>query len=352
MLTLRKPLIGAVAAALLVPSASAVPALAPTAAAAPVVPDDLPFFPEVQENPQISVTTEDGRPVDGLTVHRGDVLLVHGTGFSPDANRGGFPLPVPPGTPNGVYVLYSGFGENWKPSAGAPGEARTHPHDRMAWVTPPGTLEAIPKAPIDMHRSIARVAQPMSAEGEFTARVVVDPPEETPGDNWGVYVYSGAGSVNAAEEFYVPIAYSPEPGPNTPPPAQPDLVLDAGLVYQATEAAQGGINSRFGAAKRPGERVSFTRDTGDEAPADGIIRYRGTVTATARFSMVEVAMKDPWIEDRGGRQVLTALVSNAYNVGADEMHRVDLGTIGAAGADGARPLLVGPATIGTVRVDR
>ncbi|HJC60154.1 MAG TPA: HtaA protein, partial [Candidatus Dietzia intestinigallinarum] len=39
------------------------------------MPDDLPFFPAVQENPQITVTTEDGRPVDGLTVHRGDILL-------------------------------------------------------------------------------------------------------------------------------------------------------------------------------------------------------------------------------------------------------------------------------------
>lgn len=327
------------------------PALAPVASAAPVVPDNLPFFPEVQQDPQISVTTEDGRPVDGLTVHRGDVLLVHGTGFSPDANRGGFPLPIPPGTPNGVYVLYSGFGDNWKPSSGAPGDARTHPHDRMAWVTPPGTLAAIPKAPIDMHRSIARVAQPMSADGEFTARIVVDPPEETPGDNWGVYVYSAAGSENEAEEFYVPIAYSPEPGPNTPAPAQPDLVLDAGLVYQATEAAQGGINPRFGAAKQPGDRVSFTRDTAEGTPADGIVRYKGTVTATARFNTVEVSMKDPWIENRDGRQVLTALVSNAYNVGADEMHRVELGTLGTA-TDAGQPLVFGPATIGNVQVNR
>lgn len=335
------------AAALLLP---VTPALIGTAAAAPVIPDNLPFFPEVHENPQVSVTTEDGRPVDGLTVHRGDVLLVHGTGFSPEANRGGFPLPVPPGTPNGVYVLYSGFGDEWKPSGGSPGEARTHPHDRMAWVTPPGTLQAIPKAPIDMHRSIARVAQPMNAEGEFTARIVVDPPEETPGENWGVYVYPGAGSENPAEEFFVPINYSPEPGPNTPPPAQPDLVLDAGLVYQATEAAHGGINPRFGAAKQPGERVSFTRSAAEAT--DGITRYEGTVTATARFSMVEVSMKDPWIERRGDRSVLTALVSNAYNVGADEMHRVELGTLGAPNEDGVSPLVYGPATLGNVQVAR
>ena len=73
-----------------------------TALAAANVPDNLPFFPQVKENTKITVTTEDGQPAEGITVHRGDVLLVHGSGFSPDANRGGFPLPIPPGTPNGV----------------------------------------------------------------------------------------------------------------------------------------------------------------------------------------------------------------------------------------------------------
>lgn len=60
------------------------PEITPSAhAATPVIPDDLPIFPTVTENPQISVTFEDGTPVEGATVHRGDVLLVHGIGFSP-----------------------------------------------------------------------------------------------------------------------------------------------------------------------------------------------------------------------------------------------------------------------------
>ena len=64
-------------------------------------------------------------------MHRGDVLLVHGSGFDPNANRGGFVLPVPPGVPNGLFVLYGAFPEHWKPSEGVPGSVRTHPHD--AW---------------------------------------------------------------------------------------------------------------------------------------------------------------------------------------------------------------------------
>lgn len=343
-------LIGALTVAVALPFA---PGVAATATAAPTVPDDLPFFPDVQENPQITVTTENGRPVDGLTVHRGDTLLVHGTGFSPRANQGGFPLPVPPGVPNGVYVLYSAFPDHWKPSENAPSASREHPHDRMAWVTPPGTLEAIPRVPIDMHRSIARVAQPMSADGSFTARIEVDPAETTPGGNWGVYVYAGAGSVNPGEEFYIPIAYSPEPGPHTPPAPTPDLVIDASLVHRAASALQGGVNPRFGAANQDGQRVSFTRDPDTEAAADdGTLRYRGTVTATARFNIVEVAMKDPWIETRDdGRRVLTALVSERHDVGADVMHRVELGTLGAEDAAGIRPVVLGPVTVGHVFVD-
>ena len=349
MASMKKKFLGAVALAVVVPFA---PTVAASAGAA-TIPDDLPFFPAVQENPQITVTTEDGRPVDGLTVHRGDILLVHGTGFSPQANQGGFPLPVPPGTPNGVYVLYSAFPEHWEPSEGAPAEARTHPHDRMAWVGTDATFNAIPRAPIDMHRSIARVAQPMADDGSFTARIEVDPADTPPGENWGVYVYAGAGSINPAEEFYVPIAYSPEPGPNTPPEPTADLILDAGLVHQATETLQGGINPRFGAAKQDGERVSFTRDHAAEAAADdGIQRYRGQVTATARFNIVEVAMKDPWIETRAdGARVLTALVSTRHDVGTDIMHRVELGTLGPADATGMQPVLNGPVTVGHISLN-
>lgn len=323
-----------------------------TALAAANVPDNLPFFPQVKENTKITVTTEDGQPAEGITVHRGDVLLVHGSGFSPDANRGGFPLPIPPGTPNGVYVLYSGFPDNWKPSEGAPGSNRTHPHDRMAWVTPPKTLNAIPTMPIDMRRSIARVSQPMDEQGNFTARIVVDPPAETAGKNFGVYVYAGAGSVNPAEEHYVPINYSPEPGPNTPAPAQPDLVLTADAVYRATNATRGGINPRNGAAKQPGNKVSFTRNTDADAVAmDGTKRFKGSITATAKFSLVEVTMKDPWVENRDGKQVLTAMISNAYNTGPDEMHRAEIGTLGAPDAAGEQKLSKGPIGFSSVRIN-
>lgn len=100
----------------------AVPLVAAGETRMPTIPDNN----QAQEHTRITVTTESGEPVAG-PVHRGDVLLVHGSGFDPQANKGGFPIPVPPGTPNGVFVVYSAFPEWWKPSENAPESHRKHP---------------------------------------------------------------------------------------------------------------------------------------------------------------------------------------------------------------------------------
>jgi len=301
-------------------------ALCPAPAVAmPVIPDDLPVYPSspVVANPKVTVTDEAGNPVT-TPVHRGDVLLVHGVGFDPNANRGGFAIPVPAGTPNGVFVLYSAFPDHWKPSEGAPESSRKHPHDRMAWVMPAGTLEAIPNAPMDFRRSIARVAQPMNADGTFTARVVIDPPADTPGNNWGIYVYAAAGSVNAAEEMFIPIPYSAEPGPNTPQPATADLTFDATALAQFSGATGGGVNTTKGASLN-GNAVSFSKQSD---VGDGIIRYGGIATFTAKYNAVEVAVANPWLEPRGdGTWAVTADVSNAPNVGMDAMTRREIGIV-------------------------
>lgn len=351
----RTILAGAMSLALI---GGAAPLAATTAEAVPTIPDNLPVFPQVKQNPKINVTTTDGRPVNAnTTVHRGDQLIVRGTGFSPKANKGGFPLPVPPGVSNGVYVLYSAFPDNWKPSKGAPSENRTHPHGQMAWVTPPGTLTAIPRQPINMHRSIARVSQPMNNRGGFTAKITVNPPEDTPGKNWGIYVYPAAGSNNPAEEIFVPINYSPEPGPNTPREPTPDLVFDADLVYKFTTKTKGGLSVTDGAAKQGKRFVSFSRADKNSSQA-GVQKnkavtksYQGLATATARFNVVEKSMKNPRIEKRGKLRVLTALVSTAHDVGPDHMRRVELGTLGPKASNGFRTLLAGPVTVGHVKVN-
>ncbi|AGP31746.1 HtaA protein [Corynebacterium terpenotabidum] len=333
------------------PAAALAVVTAATAASAasadlPTVPDSL--FGEVAEDPQISVTFEDGTPVtDSTVVHRGDVLLVHGTGFSTEANRGGFIMPIFPGVANGVYVLYSGFGDDWRPSEGAPGEARTHPHDQLAWVMPDSSLEALPGAPLDMRTPIARESQRMETDGSFTARIVVDPPAETPGDNFGVYVYPAAGSINATEELFIPLAFSDEPGANTPATPTSDLVLDASVLEQVATEAGGKLAPREGAQVLDDGRIAFSRVEGEDA--DGVVRYRGTVHATAKFSLADIVIKDPWITTAAdGSRVLSAEISDGYNTSDDTVTRRDLGTL--VESDGQTVLVQGPVTLGAVDI--
>ena len=134
---------------------------------------------------------------------------------------------------------------------------------------------------------------------------------------------------DAVEEIYVPLAFSEESGPNTPPPSAPDLSVDASVVAAAADAAGGKLNAKDGALDLDGDTVSFTRDTdAEDAAGDGTVRYRGAVHVTARFSLVDVAVKDPRIERRGDRNVLTALVSTSYNAATDTMRRVDRAVAG------------------------
>ena len=311
-------------------------AIAPSASAVtPVVPDTVPnlvdplsnFQPKPPRNtyqPHIEVTFADGRPVAGRQVHRGDELIIRGTGFDPAANRGGFPLPVPPGVPNGVYALYGAFPQHWRPSEGAPASTRAHPHDNIAWVTPPGTLAAIPHHGIDMRRSIARQATPMDAAGNFRARIIVDPPAETPGDNWGVYVYPAAGSVNAPEEIFIPIDFSEEPGPNTPPPARPDLEISVSRLEHFFEALGGGARTKAGALGPQDGKVFFTRMEDSE---QGLPRYRGEVHLTARFSLMHIVVRQLHFERRGDIELITAEVSRRPDVGPDELIRVPIAVV-------------------------
>lgn len=298
-----------------------------TTLGAPSIPDDLPFFPTTHENPRIHVTFDDGSPITGA-VHRGDVLLVHGVGFSPQANQGGFPLPIPPGVPNGVWVLYSGFPAHWKPSEGAPAANRKQPHDEIAWVMPHGSLEAIPAAPIDFRRTIAREAQTMNDDGTFTARITVDPPKHTAGDNFGVYVYAAGGSINPAEEFYVPIPFSPDPGLHTPPAPTPDLKIRAPWLQQATGIVKGGVKASDGADYTDDGTATFSEEPQRN---DGVRRFTGTITATAKFNVVDVAVRNPWLTPLGnGRWLLSAEVSRG-SVGTDDMQRLNLGVVDTTG---------------------
>lgn len=299
---------------------------APAVLAAPTIPDTLPIFgaPAVAENPQITVTDAQGNLITG-PVQRGDVLYVHGSGFDAQANRGGFPLPVPAGQPNGVYVLYGAFPDDWRPSADAPSANRKHPHDRMSWVITDAALAAVPSVPLNMQRTITRVHDTMQPDGTFRARIVVDPPEQPTGTNWGVYVYPAAGSINAAEEIYVPLAFDPTPGTNTSAAPSPDLLIDAAGWQHLATAAGGAVTPTAGAALDDAGTLSFSR-AADQG--DGVVRYTGTATSTARFALAATSVQDPWFEPNpDGTWTFSAAVSTSIGAGTDSVQRVPLGRV-------------------------
>ena len=80
-----------------------------------------------------------------------------------------------------------------------------------------------------------------------------------------------------------------------------------------------------------------------------MVRYRGTVHATARFSLANVVVKDPWVVTRAdGTRVLSAEVSDGYNSSDDAVTRRDLGTL--VERDSSIVLVQGPVDLGAVDI--
>jgi len=88
------------------------------------------------------------------------------------------------------------------------------------------------------------------------------------------------------------------------------VLIDAAAVQQFAKNTRGGVNPTNGAAKQGADRLSFSRDKASET-ADGVRHYRGTVTVSARFNMVEVAVADPWLEPRDDGTWAVTLPANA-----------------------------------------
>ena len=86
--------------------------------------------------------------------------------------------------------------------------------------------------------------------------------------------------------------------------------------------------------------VSFTRDN-DNSDAEGE-SYRGEVHFTAKFSLVHVVVRNPRIEDGPTGKIITAEVSQGYDVGPDEMERMPIAAV--VNSDGDQLIT----TIGTI----
>ncbi|WP_026919728.1 HtaA domain-containing protein [Gordonia shandongensis] len=276
----------------------------------------------------ISVYLADGVTPAGSTVlHPGDQVVVKGTGFDPNANTSGLPVPVPPGVPHGTFITFGAFAPKWKPSTGAPESARTTVRAQTKWALSRAALNKVPNVPFDMRRTVRQQWVPLSRSGSFTARITLATPAKKPADGrWGIYTFGAADAVNAAQETMVPLRYSPEPGPNTPKPAPKNLVwaYSPNFARTVVKSTSGALGGNGGAAVDDAGRMSFELVENTVRDGRGELRYRGTVVASTKFHLLEIALADPVIRVAGTRAVLSMRTSTTDMNGDDAMRRVDI----------------------------
>lgn len=284
--------------------------------------------------PAIELFAVDGTtPLGDTVVHPGDRIVVRGRGFDPAANTDGLPVPVPPGVPHGTFVTFGGFAPDWRPSTGAPTASRGVNRAAVQWILGESALNQVPRAPFDLQRTIRNQWVPLAADGTFTTVLDVVQPSKVPADAvFGVYTYAAAESVNPAQELAVPVRYDPAPGSNTPEAPSADLTwaLAPGFADTVTGPLQGSMSGTNGAAVRD-KSLTFELDEAAIDPATGLgeLRYRGTVVASTRFHLGEIALANPWIEFTGSGTWLTAETSTTDTIGADDLRRIRLARLDA-----------------------
>lgn len=309
-------------------------ALAGSAALAPSA-DAKPFVPE------ISVYLADGvTPVGDTLLHPGDVVIVKGSGFDPDSNTSGLPVPVPPGVPHGVFAAFGPFEKNWRPSKGAPESARPTNRAHVKWAISDDALAKVPDVPFDLRRTVRGRSVTLHRDGTFTAPITLSTPETVPANGrWGIYTYGGADAVNAAQELFVPINYSTADGPNTPKPAPKNLIwkYSPNFYETVTGTTQGGVSGKKGAGvdKSTGA-LSYELVANTVRDGVGELRYQGTVVVNTRFSLLEIALVDPIIKVDGTKAVLTMKTSTTDMNGDDVLRRIAIADLTLSRADLAR----------------
>ncbi|MBM7818424.1 LPXTG-motif cell wall-anchored protein [Cellulosimicrobium cellulans] len=153
--------------------------------------------------PEIAVFAEDGvTPLGDAEVSVGDTIVVRGSGFDPAANVGGRGVPIPATLPQGTYVVFGSFAEQWRPSEGA--ASSTRKVGSQVWALAEPVLDQVPA----QYQSVVRAQwTDIAADGTFEARLVVKSPGLLDGGRYGVYTYGAGGVSNADQELFAPVAF-------------------------------------------------------------------------------------------------------------------------------------------------
>jgi len=283
--------------------------------------------------PAVEVFAADGTtPLGDTEVSVGDTIVVKGTGFDPAANVGGRGVPIPATLPQGTYVVFGSFSEQWRPSQGAASAHRKV--GSQVWALAEGVLDQVPA----QYQSAIRAAWTDIAEdGTFETELVVKNPAVLEGGRFGVYTYPAGGVANADQELYVPVAYDAPaaltvtPAASTVAPGTAVTLTVGGLVDGDTVKAVtlGGSPATYTAS---GTTVTLTVPAGTAegdvaVSVTSALGVTGTTTLTVRTA--PVAAPQVTVTPSSG---IDPAVTNTFTVSGS-------GFVGAAAQFGAYVVL-------------
>ncbi|OCI33244.1 HtaA domain-containing protein [Oerskovia enterophila] len=248
--------------------------------------DPAPVF-----EPAIEVFAADGvTPLKSTLVRPGDAVVVKGSGFDPAANVGGRGMPIPANLPQGTYVVFGSFADEWQPSAGAPASARKV--GPQAWALAESVLEQVPPA---FQGTIRKQWVDIAEDGSFTATLTLAELEAIEGGSFGVYTYAAGGVKNAAQELSVPVSFTnaPAPAPLTVTLGAPSVTAGAKLSLTVAGLATGDkvssvlLGDTSASFVASGDSVVVTVPA-DQAPGELTVTVTSTLGATGTATVTVV----------------------------------------------------------------
>ncbi|WP_275934821.1 Ig-like domain-containing protein [Leucobacter chromiiresistens] len=285
-------------------------------------------------------------------------------------------MPIPNTLPQGTYVVFGEFAENWKPSAGAASTQRLSA--TQGWVLTEDTLNAIPT---QYQGAVRGQWVELNADGSFEWTATLqdrDASKPAPVDgSYGVFTYAAGGVTNAAQEQEVRLNYG-APIVKTSTSLQADVEsvragAEVTLTADVTPADQAGTVQFSNGSAALGEPVEVvdgvatltTTDlplgankiTAEFVPANAadVIGSKSdavTVTVAAQPTITIDGEKPAAVTVRQGEPIEFAggpfTAGSEFEVWIDAagaMQPVSLSSVAAEAAEDAVPLKVGDVTV-------
>src|SRR5690625_3612674 len=230
--------------------------------------------------PVVEVFAADGvTPLGEAEVTWGDSVVVRGSGFDPAGNVGGRGMPIPSDLPQGTYVVFGKFAEQWRPSQGAPSAARSVGSQRWALAR-----EVLDQVPAGFRGAIEAQWAEVNPDGTFETTLTVVEPE----DGWtvadgvlGVYTYAAGGVVNPDQELAVPLTVVDEPTEPEVPVWEPAVEVFAADGVTPLEGAEVTWGDTVGVRGAGFDAAGNVGGRGRPSPSD---LPQGTYVAVGTFA--------------------------------------------------------------------